>query len=165
MSADRVALIQSKVVTDKRLRMAIAVKGDVSINTNGLITNWLSERKGRTDALSKLRQLLTLVREDASKANRIAPGPPAKLFVIAWTGKAKAFVVDNVIMPVASCAGPESSAPFGIERIEDQRRQKNTFGWHTVGGAAELVTVSAKGIETEIIRRWPDRIGELITPQ
>lgn len=36
---------------------------------------------------------------------------------------------------------------------------------YLVGGLAELVTVSAAGITRQLLRRWPDRIGELITPE
>lgn len=36
---------------------------------------------------------------------------------------------------------------------------------YLVGGLAELVTVSAAGITRQLLRNWPDRIGELITPE
>lgn len=36
---------------------------------------------------------------------------------------------------------------------------------YLVGGLAELVTVSAAGITRQLLRRWPDQIGELITPE
>lgn len=36
---------------------------------------------------------------------------------------------------------------------------------YLVGGLAELVTVSAAGITRQLLRRWPDQIGKLITPE
>ncbi len=36
---------------------------------------------------------------------------------------------------------------------------------YLVGGFAELVSVSRDGINRRILREWPDRVGELITPE
>lgn len=55
-----------------------------------------------------------------------------------------------------------------IAIIEEQRATPHDvhglFQAHVVGGFAELTTVSEAGIVREILRRWPDRIGEHIQP-
>jgi hypothetical protein len=54
-------------------------------------------------------------------------------------------------------------ADFGLQTIEMQRAAK--FGDHNtchVGGFAQITTVRAGGIETKLLRRWPDEVGELL---
>ena len=52
---------------------------------------------------------------------------------------------------------------FGLQTIEMQRSAK--FGDHNtchVGGFVQLTTVRASGVETKVLRRWPDGIGDLL---
>jgi hypothetical protein len=48
--------------------------------------------------------------------------------------------------------------------IEMQRHSFYDDGICWVGGHAELVTVSAQGINHQIVRRWNDNIGEPMRP-
>ncbi|CDX29047.1 conserved hypothetical protein [Mesorhizobium sp. SOD10] len=44
-------------------------------------------------------------------------------------------------------------------------RSKPTQGYYSVGGHCQLTTVTAKGVETVTLRRWPqDRVGSRIDP-
>lgn len=52
----------------------------------------------------------------------------------------------------------------GLALMEAQRMHKTEGGWHCVGGYAELTTVTREGVTSEILRRWPDKVGEPIRP-
>jgi hypothetical protein len=49
--------------------------------------------------------------------------------------------------------------------IVREQRHIPCLGGYMIGGFAQLTTVKAGSIETRIIRRWPDRIGEAIAPR
>lgn len=55
------------------------------------------------------------------------------------------------------------AAAFGIEVLEIQRKAR--MGPHLtchVGGFAQLTSVDATGIQTRILRRWPDEVGQFL---
>jgi len=56
----------------------------------------------------------------------------------------------------------------GVELLEAQRaRVIQPAGFppcHIVGGFAQLTTVSAAGITTRVLKRWPDQVGQRIVP-
>lgn len=56
----------------------------------------------------------------------------------------------------------------GADLLEAQRRQViQPPGFppcHIVGGFAQLTTVSAAGISTRMLKRWPDKVGQRIVP-
>lgn len=55
----------------------------------------------------------------------------------------------------------------GLAIMEAQRRHKaaTSIGRvHVVGGFAQLTTVTAKSITTEILKRWSDKVGKKINP-
>lgn len=67
--------------------------------------------------------------------------------------------IDGVFVP-----GVALTKESARELIEAQRRVKDE-GYYCVGGAAELITVDAKGVRQEIVASWPqDRVGERIDP-
>lgn len=49
--------------------------------------------------------------------------------------------------------------------VREQRRTPDAGGVFRVAGFAELTTVDATGVRTEIICRWPDRIGKKVDPR
>lgn len=58
----------------------------------------------------------------------------------------------------------------GLALLEHQRRQPLDDGHggqprFMVGGFAQLTAVSAAGIETRVLRRWPDKVGRKIVPE
>jgi hypothetical protein len=56
----------------------------------------------------------------------------------------------------------------GLALHRAQRMEPGVFlgePQYLVGGFAELVTVSAGGIERQIIQEWPDVVGEMIAPE
>jgi hypothetical protein len=61
------------------------------------------------------------------------------------------------------------AAVDGLAVIEHQRRQPfedaNGDRRFMVGGFAQLTTVSAAGIETRVLREWPDKVGRKIEPE
>lgn len=53
---------------------------------------------------------------------------------------------------------------YGLEILEVQRRL-TVAGAHVVGLFAQATKVTCDKIETKIIRRWPDKIGQRVEPQ
>jgi len=56
----------------------------------------------------------------------------------------------------------------GLALLELQRRippQPWHFGYYGVGGKAMLTTISPTGVRSQIIKRWPDKIGKPIRPR
>jgi hypothetical protein len=58
---------------------------------------------------------------------------------------------------------------YALAVLELQRRQKHqaveeSAAEHIVGGLAQLTTVAKDGATSRIMQRWPDAIGERITP-
>lgn len=60
-------------------------------------------------------------------------------------------------------------ATHGLMIMEEQRRRPWEIvgagqNRHIIGGFVQFTAVSREGIEARILQRWPDRIGEKITP-
>jgi len=76
-------------------------------------------------------------------------------------------VADNIIVTPLPLhyEWPEAFDPLtdGLVLIEAQRRVIGPLG-HVIGGFAQVTTITRASIETKIIRRWPDVVGEKITP-
>lgn len=56
----------------------------------------------------------------------------------------------------------------GLALLELQRRMPPTpwsFGHYGVGGKAMLTTISPTGVRSQILKRWPDKIGKYIRPK
>lgn len=56
----------------------------------------------------------------------------------------------------------------GLALLELQRRippQPWHFGFYGVGGKAMLTTISPTGVRSQILKRWPDKIGKPIRPR
>jgi hypothetical protein len=52
--------------------------------------------------------------------------------------------------------------------IDWQRRNcpfENVAGRYCIGGEATVTRIDAKGVSERVVRRWPDQVGELITPE
>lgn len=64
--------------------------------------------------------------------------------------------VDRSLWPVGDLTRAEACA------IVDAQRRARTDGAIHVGGFAELTSVDASGIRTEVVRRWRDRVGRKI---
>jgi hypothetical protein len=79
----------------------------------------------------------------------------------------------------APSPSPELAAEFGVgddfkgqfspyvqgpAMIQAMRRMPNDKGHFNIGGFVMLTTVSVRGVNMEILHRWPDRIGEKIVP-
>jgi len=47
----------------------------------------------------------------------------------------------------------------GLTLLEAERALPYEDGHYAVGGFAELTSVTAAGVEQQVLRRWPDRIG------
>ena len=176
MSVGCLGMVGSKVASEPKLSMAVAVNGAVSPHTIIIVRGWLSVRQTQAEAMGRIGELLQLVRDEAERTGQHAePKPsPAKLFIALWhpDNGPECYLIDTAITSVRHCDSPPSKLPFPapddrsalIARIEDQRRQKCEEGYHNIGAAAELTMVTATGIKSDIIHRWPDRIGEPITP-
>lgn len=56
----------------------------------------------------------------------------------------------------------------GLTLLEEQRREViQPQGWpaiHIVGGFAQLTTLTTDGITTRVLKRWPDKVNEKISP-
>ena len=173
LSGDKLAVAWSKVVIDQRLQMAIARNGSVTVMTRQIIYDWYKSRRDQADAMGDIGRLLEIIRADAARNGGHEEPNPANLFIALWladVNKPDAYYMDGKLVSVFHCEAPPSATtlpteikkPWLIKRIEDQRRQQQ--GVCNIGGAAELTVVTATGITSEIIHRWPDRIGEPITP-
>lgn len=60
----------------------------------------------------------------------------------------------------------ESFSPStdGLAVLEAQRQSPWPDGLFYVGGAAQLTSVSAAGVAVDILRHWPDAVGQRIAP-
>ncbi|QTH20809.1 hypothetical protein HRJ34_21170 [Rhizorhabdus wittichii] len=70
---------------------------------------------------------------------------------------------------VVDFADPKSFRPSvdGVALLEAQRHIREgigVWGGYSVGGSANLTTVSAKGIRERVLKTWPDKVGEKISP-
>lgn len=173
LSGNKLAIVWSKVVSDQRLQMAIARNGNVTVLTRSIIYDWFESKRDQAHAMGEIGQLLDLIRADAEKNGGHEEPSPANLFIALWladVNKPEAYYFDGNLQAVSHAEAPPSNTllptdlkrPWLIKRIEDQRRN----GRHpcNIGAAAELTVVTATGITSEIIHRWPDRLGEPITP-
>jgi len=167
-------LIQPKIVVYQRLLAAIAVAGQVSNQAHGLIGAWLRGRKGQDEAIGRLPDLFDILLQNV----RNEPDQ-LRLFMVIWStarNQAEAHILKGdgkSVVQVRACASPPTDAPVperlsdhaaAVAFIEGQRRWQFPGGCR-IGGAVDLVTITASGMTGEIIHRWPDRIGEPIAIQ
>lgn len=64
---------------------------------------------------------------------------------------------------------PDSFDPV-VDGLACMLAQRNTpwdvdgCAMHCIGGRCEMATVTATGVDTEILARWPDEVGKVIVP-
>lgn len=174
MANGQLLWVGTKIAKSPRLRMAVAYHGRATNQTMTLLNKWLETVKDQETALSKLHRLLALIRMEAMMAPRSWIGAKTtNLFVAAWVeGRPKAWVVGDEIVKADKAQAPQSGTPLpedhrdtgALIRCMQEQRGQQSLGCYNIGGAAELTVVTATGITSEIIHRWPDRLGEPIQP-
>lgn len=94
-------------------------------------------------------------------------------FLVAGAADEATFVADLAFIGLTAdtLSGSDAMRQYGADILEVMRRrpgpnpiapeQPHMFG---IGGQADLTTIAPDGVKVETLRRWPDRIGEKITP-
>lgn len=189
--AGRIQYFGTKLHASEPLRLAIGTTGRIETNAPAQIEAWLVSHTDQAAALESLPTLLrALVREDAEAAadggcDGLAPG--IRLAVV-WWDFAESRGCAGVIATPELASGKD---PFILHRLgtlfapqlrDDpwpghsfdperdalalagfQRVTPDDDGTFRVGGAMEIVAVTADGIKRSQVLRWPqDRAGRKI---
>ena len=185
----RVRAIKSKVTTCDRLRMAVAVTGNVD---SGTVARHLASATTQREAL----QLVPSITSNLHAANAYlwphdgdAWHLHLMLFVATWTEErgaegwvcasgpewlgdgykpgTLAGVSELSSPPISDSAWLAHDPEQGARRVLTEQRFCTDAhnGQCCVGGFGEMATVDAIGVRTVRLIEWPDKVGERIVPQ
>lgn len=162
--------------------------GEVADPLRDLLSDLLEIAETQQEALEALPSVARKAHRRATElADATSPAPSLQLCAALWSAERRCpegYVVGSPgrfesIPPFTLCktSGMASPAvdralwpngelsPAAARRlIEAQRRTPAADGTFRIGGAAELITVSADGIGAQVVCRWRDRFGERIRP-
>lgn len=125
-----------------------------------LIAGWSSERNQGESYL-----MFTEAHKVGNGTGGTVPVPaysllPLPAFVAAPSPPPALLATYGLLSPPA---GREISAKIeGVKLMEAQRRTLGDYPYVTVGGFVRAHTITAKGVISQIIHRWPDVVGQPI---
>jgi hypothetical protein len=188
-----VAAFDTKVAVSSRHRIAIARNGAAVPGTSAKITAWLDQQSSQHQAIAAVPALIASLAYELRDTRGDLPSdcyyvPPFALYLVAaWSiehGRPLCCVIANgqaalppkmapgMLHPIGSYLSPPVAGQgFPSNRrqadrfIQAQRLQRDELGNFSIGGSAELTTVSADGVQVVRLCTWPDRVGRRIRPR
>ncbi len=181
---------RAKIVCSDRLKIAISISGLYGPEEENQLQAWLDAKRDQDAAMFGLPGYVKAAAERLAETGaHLDPARVMLFFAVAiWEegtqrpqgGTHQGFMppemkplklhwIPSVVCPMVRCAERHMRPDFdpevgSLEILEAQRREKNAGGHYFIGGGAELVIVDRDGVRVQVLKHWPDLIGERISP-